>query len=61
MDLSAYIRQLGVEGASALFDEKPRTVRAWLYRERFPNKRAAAKIVERSRGKVPYEGIYRPQ
>lgn len=58
MDLPSYIRKLGVDEASALFEEKPRTVRAWMYRERFPKKHSAKKIVERTRGKVTYEGIY---
>lgn len=61
MDLPSYIQELGVEKASALFDEKPRTVKAWMYRERFPKKKTAAKIVERTKGRVTYAGIYAPE
>lgn len=61
MDLPAFIRSIGVDSAALLFDEEPRTVKAWMYGERTPRPHKAHKIVKRSKGKVPYSGIYRPQ
>lgn len=58
MDLSAFIRTIGVDKAAALFEEKPRTVMGWMYGERLPRPRTAQKIVERSKGRVSLAGIY---
>jgi hypothetical protein len=60
MDLPTFIKTLGVDNAAALFEEKPRTVMAWMYRERFPRPSTGKKIVERTKGKVTYAGIYTP-
>lgn len=56
--LPDFIREIGVDRAAALFGEKPRTVMGWMYRERFPRKQTAAKIVERTKGKIDYAAIY---
>lgn len=61
MDLPTFIRSLGVDEAAVLFDEKPRTVKAWMNRERFPRPHKARKIVDRSKGRVRFDGIYLPQ
>lgn len=61
MDLPTFIRALGVDKAAALFDEKPRAVRGWMYRERLPRQRTAHKIVERTKGRVTLAGIYGAQ
>ena len=58
MDLPAYIREVGVEKASVLFEESPRTVKAWMYGERKPKPHKAQKIVERTKGRVVLQGIY---
>lgn len=59
MDLPTYIRSIGVEKAAELFDETPRAVRGWMYGERRPRPAKARKIVERTRGRVSFAGIYR--
>lgn len=64
MDLPAFIRSLApgvpeaINRASELFDERPGTVKAWLYGERVPRPAKAPKLIERSRGKVTWAGIY---
>lgn len=58
MDLPAFIRSIGVDQAAELFDETPRTVESWMYGERTPRPATARKIVERTRGAVPFEGCY---
>lgn len=67
MDLPTFIRSLApgvpeaIERAAELFDERPGTVKAWLYRERVPRTIKAPKIIERSGRKVTYSGIYGEQ
>lgn len=56
--LPAFIRDVGVDKAAMLFGEKPRTVESWLYGERMPRKQTAQKIVDRTKGKVTFAGIY---
>lgn len=58
LNLRSFIRSIGVDEAATLFGEKPRTVMGWMYGERVPRKETAAKIVERTKGKVSYAGIY---
>jgi hypothetical protein len=66
MDLPAFIRSLApdtlgaIEAASDLFDEPKGTVKAWLYRERYPKKQTAPKLIARAKGKLSYAGIYAP-
>ena len=65
-DLPTFIRSLApgvpeaIEAASKLFDEPPGTVKSWLYRERYPRKDTAAKLIERAGGRLDYAGIYAP-
>lgn len=58
MDLPTFIRDLGVKKAASLFNEKPRTVMAWMYRERYPRPETGQKIVEKTKGRVTFAGIY---
>jgi hypothetical protein len=58
-DLPTFIRNLGVEKAAELFDESPRAVKGWLYRERVPRPAKAKKLVEKSRGGLTLASIYR--
>ena len=58
MNLPDYIRMIGSEKAAELFEESPRAVKGWLYRERYPRPETAQKIVKRSRGKVSMAEIY---
>lgn len=58
MDLPAFIRSKGVEEAAKVLGENERTVKAWMYRERYPRRETAAKIVERTNGEVSLTGIY---
>ena len=65
MDLPSYIRSLhpddieaAIHRAAKLFDAQPGAVKAWLYRERFPRREKGALIVERTKGKVSFAGIY---
>lgn len=57
-DLPTFIRKIGVDKAAELFDEKPRTVMAWMYQERLPRPETAQKLVERSKGEVTFASIY---
>lgn len=58
MDLPTFIRSLGVEKSAQLFDATPRQVKGWLYGERRPRPIHAEKIVQRTKGKVSFAGIY---
>lgn len=59
VNLPAFIQSLGVEKAAELFDEKPRTIKAWLYGERKPMPSTAiAKVIPRSKGKLTFASIY---
>lgn len=64
MDLPAYIRSLApgvteaINAAAQLFEAEPGTVKAWLYRERYPRPEMGQKIVQRTKGKVSFAGIY---
>lgn len=65
MEFNAWIDRmgkgkLGVRQAALLLGEKPRTVYAWYRRERCPSFIAARNIVHVSRGRVDYNGIFRP-
>lgn len=53
--------KLGVRKAAQLLGENPRTVYAWYRGERHPGFLAARNIVHVSRGRVDYNGIYRPR
>jgi hypothetical protein len=57
-DLPTFIRSIGVDKAAELFDEKPRTIRAWMHRERMPRPETGRKIVKRSKGRVSFATIY---
>lgn len=65
MELNAWIDRMGkgkpgVRRAALLLGENPRTVYAWYRGERFPGFMAARNIVRVSRGRVDYNGIFRP-
>lgn len=48
MRLHEYIRVVGVRGFARAIDERERTVKSWLYRDRLPRPETAQKIVERT-------------
>ncbi|MNN87047.1 hypothetical protein D3C81_2045470 [compost metagenome] len=50
----------GVRQAALLLGENPRTVYAWYRGERYPGFLSARNIVRVSRGRVDYNGIFRP-
>lgn len=56
MRLPEYIRQVGATKFAKTVGAKRRTVLAWQYMTRYPNREAAKKIVERT--PVTMEGIY---
>ena len=58
MNLPDYIREIGSDKAAKLFDETPRAIKGWLYRERTPRRETAQKIVKASKGKVSFADIY---
>lgn len=58
MELSAFIRDIGIDKAAVLLDETPRTVKSWMYRERRPRPEKAPEIVRRTRGRVQFHEIY---
>lgn len=58
MDLPTYIRSIGVDKAAELFEESPRAIKGWLYGERRPRPAKAEKIVQRTKGRVTFKGIY---
>lgn len=52
---------LAAAGAVAsLLDEKPRTVQSWYRKERKPSFEACVKILDKSSGRVDWNGIYAP-
>lgn len=62
MDLSAFIRELGIEESADLFGVSTHTAKSWMYRERRPRPRKASEIVEVTKrhptGKVSFADIY---
>lgn len=61
MDFSAWVDEVGgIAAATALLDEKERTVKSWYYLLRPPSARAAAHIASVTGGRVDYNGIYGP-
>lgn len=65
MEFNAWIDRMGkgrpgVRRAALLLGEKPRTVYAWYRGERYPGFLSALNIVRVSRGRVDYNGIFRP-
>lgn len=48
-DLPSFIRALGVEEAARILEERPRTVRAWMYGERLPRPKRAARLIEKTK------------
>lgn len=65
MELNAWIDRMGkgrpgVRQAALLLGENPRTVYAWYRGERYPGFLSARNIVRVSRGRVDYNGIFRP-
>lgn len=41
--------EAGIDECAALFDTQPGTVKAWLYRERYPRQQTAVLIAERTK------------
>jgi hypothetical protein len=60
MTLPEFISDIGDEAASALFEVPERTIASWRRRDRYPRRTQAVLIVERTFGRVDYEGIYAP-
>lgn len=64
MELEPWILTLSETGATAaaaaLLGEKPRTVASWLRYERIPSFKAAYNIIQKSGGRVDFNGIYYP-
>lgn len=58
--LPAFIDEVGVEAAAKLFGVRKRTAASWRSRERYPRQKQAPLIVERTKGRVDYAGIYAP-
>lgn len=56
MRLPDYIRQVGPAKFAKQIGVKKRTVLSWMYLDRYPNRVAARKIVDRT--PVTMEGIY---
>lgn len=68
MDLPSYIRSLhpddveaAIARAAELFDAQPGAVKSWLYGERYPRPATGKLIVERTKGRVTFAGIYGAQ
>jgi hypothetical protein len=57
MDLPSFIRSVGIDAAAALLEERPATVKSWLYGERYPRHTKAPKIIERTG--LTWDAIYR--
>ncbi|MET4696988.1 hypothetical protein V5J34_004954 [Endozoicomonas sp. NE35] len=61
MELNDWIDELGgVRRAASVLGVKWRTVDSWYYMQRSPSRFAAINIVIKSRGKVDFNGIYKP-
>lgn len=60
MELAVFIQQQSDDVAAALFGVKKRTVSSWRRLERVPVPSQSLNIIEKSEGKVDWEGIYRP-
>lgn len=61
MYLTEWIDSMGgSEKVAELLGEKPRTVYSWYRLDRAPGWTVACKIVERSKGRVDFNGIYKP-
>lgn len=58
--LPEFISEIGDEAAADLFGVQPRTARSWRTRDRYPRQQQAPMIVERTKGRVDYAGIYAP-
>lgn len=59
MDFKNWVQQQGgVDYVAKKLDEKPRTVRSWMYQERAPSAKAAVKIVSLS--PLDFNALYSP-
>lgn len=63
MDLSSFIRKVGIHECAALFEARPGAVKAWMYRERQPRPEKAEHIERVTRdhpsGRVRFADCYR--
>lgn len=48
----------GAKKAAAILKEEPRTVESWKYGEKIPHPKSAKNIVEKTNGKVDYNGVF---
>lgn len=60
MELAVFIQKHTDEVAAQLFGVKKRTVSSWRRLERAPAPSQSLKIIEKTEGKIDWEGIYRP-
>ena len=60
MELAVFIQIETDEVAAQLFGVKKRTVSSWRRLERAPAPSQSLNIIERSEGKIDWEGIYQP-
>lgn len=58
--LPEFIESVGDDEAARLFGIKRRTAESWRRRERYPKVASAPRIIEATRGRVDYAGIYGP-
>lgn len=58
--LPEFIAEIGDPAAADLFSVPVRTIASWRRRERTPRPAQAQQIVERTQGRVTFEGIFGP-
>lgn len=60
MNLSLYISLVGDEAAAEMFGIRARTAMSYRLGERKPRPEVAQKIIDKTNGKVDWQGIYAP-